>query len=1114
MRTKAILLAVVLAIWLGAETTVWLRDNNPGDTKRVTNAVNGPNGTIRTTIPGHNFAEGEKINVDGVGGCYRVNGTRTVFGVVNGDTVDLKGRDGQDLECGGTFRPPHSSGTLGAKYYTAAKVSPYTLKDPPNVYGLDGPTGALTLALQSRQKTGNPAYDAMRVRVHQALGSTATPYTSSPVPVNVGAVFGAAMMWHAHGRSTCATGTITTRANGSKFCSNDATWEYLDMARWWVNNAETITRGPGCAEVRTNCGRSGLQNAIDQNSPHLTSYPAAYSLIYDQLTNSERTAFAQKFLNNVPLNNNNEPGCQNQYVAQPGSTLTAVNGNSFVMVSPANSAGAATIGQQIRWLTPNSAGNISDRLYEVISFDTSTGRININMPVADGSPTATPWFTVAPWNPLHCGFVWFEGHFDINTLWTRDAYPPAGGNAYSWQSNLAWWRNDAYMAIGATNCLHDVAGCELFERAQAFFYDQLSVHAKNLWTGFTQSGGGSYQGRVQGNAAMSASTLKGAVSPSLDMSGGVWLKRTLLRQIYDNLPGAANGGHFHSWGETSQRIINAYGLNHFQYNIGATSETEEAARARHWLFNRFPYNQAALEFGNGIFAPWSFLNVDPNASRLPYTDLPKQYLFHQTDLDTPPQAYLGAYSRTGWGNSDTSILMLGGGSWQDHWLFKSPGTYQIFNGNYLYADDRGPSIGSCTDSSSCFSLENEQSSSVMLGEPTSATATQQVSWSSATFDSYATPPAQGAYVEKKRWAGEDPTGRSDYTYLVYDAAKAANPTAVGTTVQRAWHHYLHLKANGRDYLLRYVEIALATPRRIRGFMHFPNNGGSSEGNTAMGDDGVIRTATVNGTTMATTPLLPLELTDITIRRGVNTNTLVFNENASAAFPIRDKRAGSNCVYTAPASVTLSSASALGNAYLYTDNCTLVVGHNGLTIDQFSGVTIASGVTSFPAGVKRNMVWNTSTAGVWAVSGYIQGNLANSTNQTRRFHWDCGVAAACQALVLHQINTEGSVSHASTPDWQAVTVDNANLSAVGVLSTGEACKTSWTSNTSHTGVAQYVVAGLCPGSYTIRRNSSEISVQSVLDGDLSLGFFSSAGLITVSPNLGLPSAPTNLNTQLK
>jgi hypothetical protein len=1102
-------LAVFGVLPSAAQATVYLRSGTPGDVRHVVNAVPGPNRTIRLTVSEpHGWQSGDRINVDGVGGCWRVNGTRLIHTVVDNTTVDLHGRNGEPLDCGDTYRPP---GSTGSKYYFAAKLTPYRLKPPPNVMGFDGPDGEFLRALRRRATPGNPGYAATK----NVVDGYRTRYTTVPWASYTGwLAAGAALLWQAAGRPVCPDNNVVTNPNGTKRCSSSEAWVYLDMARWWANNAELIFYSPGCDEELTSCGRAGLTNAIDQDAPDMQSFPRAYSLIYDQLTPGEKQAFADKFLNNVATNNSDETPCRNPYVRGKG-TLTAAGGNNIVQLSDTSEAAKLGPGDNLVWRV---GGSIAD-MYFVARANTATGQVTVDRTVsASHSAQRAVWHYAKPWTKDQCGHVWFMGHFGYNSLWTRDSHPPSGGNVYSYQQNLVWAKNTYYGIIGAATCAQDVRGCELFERAQAFFYDRMYLIAKHMFTGLTAAGSGTYRGRVDGHAGDWTMMLKHGLDPPLDISGGVWLRRNLLQTIYANLP--TSGSHFHSWGDTSQREQYMYQMYQSLVIPAAVAGTEEAASFLHFLFHRYPYNSQSLAGATGKLAPSAFMYVDPDAPRSNYTLLPPQYLFQQTDLDDPPQQYTSAYSKTGWGPNDTSILMYFLGSWQDHATFKAPGSYQIFKGNYLYADDRGASIAACM-TASCFSSEGSASSAVEIGEPSLATATSHNSWQSGLFDPVL--PLQGSYMEVKRWAGVNPTGRpeNDYTYVAYDAASAGNQATTGTRLLYQWYQYLHLKSGGRDYLFRHVDTALNSPKLMRTALHFPNNAGPQvkEGYTTMDGEGWIFTTTDSGTSMHTKVLWPPnpDRTTTGVIRGAD-DTLVINFAASPGQRHVHRSGGMNCTFEAPARVRLSANSASGTAYLYIKpDCRIVVGHNGLSLAELTGVQEEQGITEYPKGVYRLISWASAGNGQWASSGYIRGGQPNMGQNSYRALVDLGSGTESEFLVVHDIHATQEATAApvrlleSPPGWHTIQVDG-SLPAVVAISRKASCYQDWAVQSDHPLLGQYVIAGLCPGTYQISHNEAVLRTIEVAAGDETAAWAGAAGqyritLLAAAAGASRPRTPS-------
>jgi hypothetical protein len=708
--------------------------------------------------------------------------------------------------------------------------------------------------------------------------------------------------------------------------------------------------------------------------------------------------------------------------------------------------------------------------------------------------------------------MWFEMHYGMSSLSNQTSHPSGGGYDPSWYHNLTWSKNLHYGLVGAATCPVDVRGCELFERAQAFFYDREYAYAKEIWTGLTSAGSGHYRGRVDGTAAEWTLMLKNGVSPSLDLSGGYWLNRNIYQNLYGNLPATA-GNQFHSWGETAYRTHYMYSSAEKILVPAAVAGTDEAEYAQHFLFNRFgQYTSGNLNSNNKIW-PIALMYVDPDATQTDYTAaLAHQYLFSQTDRDTVDQGYRYAVSKTGWATTDTSITMDFRGSWEDHAYYPSVGTYQIFNGEYLYGDNRGSSLGATLESACCVDY-NAESSLVEVGDASSSTATEYYMRSLGQYDPFRTPPRQGAYFEVKRWAGTNPTGRSDskYTYLSYEAAGALDANYVGATVTQQLYHYLHLKNGDRNYLLRYVDTAVSASKRMRSFLQYPNTGDSGEGNTTSDANGLIYTTTNAGTSMHSKVLYPATLSqsDLTARRSSST-ILTLNARASETYPVRYLNGGVSCSFTAAGTVTISAGSGLAYLWLKPSDCTLHAGHNGLTLSS-SGVTVDSGITAFPGSdAYPIMTWNASSA-TWNSWGYIKGALPNAGldgNNNRRYVVELGTGTSGEELVFHDIHSDqvtGAATAAltTTTDWQTVQVDEGDGDAVAAFSRGGECKDSWGFTSDHVGTADYVIAGVCSGTYDNKLGGVDQGNITVSEGDETAYWSGESGVWTLVAQVGTP-----------
>ena len=110
------------------------------------------------------------------------------------------------------------------------------------------------------------------------------------------------------------------------------------------------------------------------------------------------------------------------------------------------------------------------------------------------------------------------------------------------------------------------------------------------------------------------------------------------------------------------------------------------------------------------------------------------------------------------------------------------------------------------------------------------------------------------------------------------------------------------------------------------------------------------------------------LTDFNLTRTSNT-VLTVNSAASSSAPVVMSCGNNSTQITAPGTITLTSGTANVSGFLYLDCATgspvLTFGHNSANAYTGSGVTVATGITGFPAGSVNRPLWlATGTAGVW------------------------------------------------------------------------------------------------------------------------------------------------------
>lgn len=1079
MMQKLLAICVLVACGLYAQTTVYLRDDTTPAPKKITNITEGA-GVLVVTATGHGLSNSDKVHVSGIRGCWRANGTRTVVSVPDANTVHLRPRDGvSELNCGGTYT---AQGTSTKEYYLA-KLTSYSLKGNPNIGGFDGPGGTFTTSFAARATGSNPAWLALKARADVVAGT----YTGTDLDEY--SMHSAAMAWFVEGGAS-----------------------RLAAAKKWLNNLHLSQYGThsGCSTTTANCGR---YTAFDQISLPIAAMNLTFSLIHDQLTSDERNAFLQKMLNDKRLDNDTGSDCTNPYTTGAG-TVAVTNGSNTVTISPAAGAEALTVGDLFTYTT-SGADNLLEKTLTVTSVDSMTGVVTLSG-TANHTLAAQKWLYVSgypTWNSSSCGWTWQSKHNVENPpiFGPYDGtvgYPTTGGQGGYPNENHLLWRMRAYMETGAVTCQYDVRGCELYERAQAYFYDQIRVMSKNMWAGLTNVGGGAYRGRGENQVATIAVGMKAQLSPSLDVTGGNYLKENLIWSIFQLLPGTTT--HLHTYGETSQPQLSAYSSQHTYSTQAAAAGTTEGAYHRYWLQNSWwNWTQSELAATSAAAAPLAMMGVDLSLTATDYRSVLKtQRLWWNSDIsadwlgNTAKSTLLGMASRTSWSSGTaTSLFSAPLGTFNDHSYFKSIGHYQIWKGRWLYANTGNCTVGSYMTGSSaaCFTGYADMDSHVEIGRPASTATTYEPYLSGLpSFASFTAAADTG--VQLRRWAGSTLAGRSeeDYAYFAWDLDKAVNASVMGVTPTYQRYHLLHLKKGGRDYVLRYVSTALPSAKAMRTYLQFPNNGQTDEGYTSADTDGIIRTATTQNSSMHTKVLVPTSLsqTDLHVSR-TSATVLTLNAQASVSYPVRHQMGGVSCSFTAPVAVTRTTFQGTLYLYIKPSDCTLHARYNttsGVAPTFGAGIT-DDATTGWPASDFYAIVrWGAGSSGWFSTSYPSDSTGMQQIDNTRRFVVDLtpsttgvGSATSSEYLVIHDIhgNTSDSattVTQTDSTNWRTVQFAHATLSAVAAFSKADSCYESWSFTSTHAGTAQYALLGLCQGNYSAQRGADTPLTFSVTNGD--------------------------------
>lgn len=264
----------------------------------------------------------------------------------------------------------------------------YTYVDHPRIY-LDGSAGTLTSAVKDPDGAGplvapkatdsEPAFVALKAKIRSCV-------SSSPPTCNLSV----------SGQYVVALAALDWYMDNSQANS-------LAAAKYWVNNAETTGvytntansyLGYGCdyAVGTTDCGKGSY---TDWASESLPQFAFAYSLIRSELSAGEKTAFAQKMLNDSTFD---ETGCTNQLEAIGTGTYTS---------------GSTTLtGSGLSGLSAGQSVYIRPYGWSKVASVESDSSITLQSPFKVwsgtnlGSLTNAVVMRVNAWSSTTCGLTW------------------------------------------------------------------------------------------------------------------------------------------------------------------------------------------------------------------------------------------------------------------------------------------------------------------------------------------------------------------------------------------------------------------------------------------------------------------------------------------------------------------------------------------------------------------------------------------------------------------------------------------------------------------------------------------------------------------------------------
>ncbi|MGB9618819.1 MAG: hypothetical protein ACPL7K_00235, partial [Armatimonadota bacterium] len=355
----------------------------------------------------HDFANGDVIYIQFVGGCAEANGFRKVVNSnQQGGTFSITDLDGTPIACSYPYQSGFESGVVG-------KVGEYTLRSSrPRVFL----PGSGPLLERSKDPDGNGPQVAPVVTENdypwQAMVAKYAAYITEGCDGRTPSLCPNEEAMMDAGDASGKLGYGAHAAAYIWFADNSKTG-YLTLARYMINNLERAmlqnTSGvrPGfgfpCDVTTNSCGWG---SGCDWLSIGMWHYSLAYDLIRDQLTDAERQAFAKKMLNGW----GGEYECSNQLTRQNGSAnLTsgshAVTGSGFSVYSPGDGVYFKT---SMAWGALGRWGQVVSVLSDsemTVNFIIGTSKTA----ASDVTASNVDHYKVMPWSETRCGAAFLAG---------------------------------------------------------------------------------------------------------------------------------------------------------------------------------------------------------------------------------------------------------------------------------------------------------------------------------------------------------------------------------------------------------------------------------------------------------------------------------------------------------------------------------------------------------------------------------------------------------------------------------------------------------------------------------------------------------------------------------
>jgi PKD repeat protein len=241
---------------------------------------------------------------------------------------------------------------------------------------------------------------------------------------------------------------------------------YLAFAEYCINHAEEFLGGTtGCDQTKSYCGRSGA--SADYSDNWLWRIAQTYSIVRSQLNGTQIQTFANKVLNDNSNTTNGLGGtaadqtvnCTKQpFVNQTGATFSATTGSKTVTVT-----GSLTSSIVQGWMISMPNDNYVDVIGVVNTIVGGTITLYDNAQLSVSTITNSPFYASPPWNN-NCGIIWYLKNTPqapmhlLPSQWSHYTtdYPTPSAASVGNLSNLDWEASLGYFAVALALADDDV----------------------------------------------------------------------------------------------------------------------------------------------------------------------------------------------------------------------------------------------------------------------------------------------------------------------------------------------------------------------------------------------------------------------------------------------------------------------------------------------------------------------------------------------------------------------------------------------------------------------------------------------------------------------------------